>query len=93
MSDMKEIDARLRELGVERARLMASTGTLPHHMHGRALEWIAEHDELQKRERLAAEAEQKQLALRTLTMAKVAAWAAVVAVMISVLAWLFPRAG
>jgi len=93
MSDMKEIDARLQALGVERVRLMASTGGLAQSMHRRALEWIAEHDELRKRERLAAEAEQNRLTLRTLTMAQIAAWAAVVAVGVSVLAWLFPRGG
>jgi hypothetical protein len=90
MSDMKEIDDRLRELGVERVRLMASTGTLAHHMHGRALQWIAEHDELEKQERLAAEAEQREMTVRTLYWAKIATVAGIAATAIGLLAWLFP---
>jgi hypothetical protein len=82
---------RLEEMGEPYVRQMCSGKEgFPHPFSVCAQAWLAERDDATRKRTEALQAEQMKMAWNTLKVAWIAAGAAIVAVVVGVLTWLFP---
>jgi hypothetical protein len=94
-NDLKSISPedrkRLEEMGLAFVRrVMSMPGGLPYPLNNSASKWLAEIDDEARKHTEAHQAEQTRLNKSTLIAAWIAAGAAIVAVVVGILTWLFP---
>jgi hypothetical protein len=85
-----QLITRLESLGVAQVRLLLQTDGFPHTHKPAILKWLTEKDEEERKRHEASQIDQNKLASSTHLAAWVAAIAAIVSVVISMLAWLRP---
>jgi hypothetical protein len=81
---------RLEELGEARVRLIIASGRFEPPFGDSEREWLAEHDEAAGKRTEALQAEQTRVNKSTLKAAWIAAYAAIGAIAVTILAWIFP---
>ena len=92
--------AQFEAMGVEQLRLLIQSGKMPHSWMADATEWAARQERLEKEANDSKQALLMETALKTRNMAAQANMIAIAAIIvmiasivISILAWLYPRAG
>jgi len=98
MPSVEENERTFESMGLARVRMLVGTSGLPQHMMSDAIQWVALGEEKERHRRIGFEVEQQQIAreqrkiaLSTLRAAWIAAGAAIIAIIVACLAWIFPR--
>jgi hypothetical protein len=90
-SDDEKIIAQLEQHGEAQVRLLISSGSFPTHLNTLAVKWLKQKDEEAQQRSEAYQNSQMHATLSARNAAWVAAVAALLALGVAVLQWLWPR--